>query len=275
MQAGQQPPGQHQHQGKPPGQQQHQGKPPGQQPASKVTTKQDTLDKIISTLRSIGCYIAAFIGLFLDLILYVVAKIAQTPAFLTSTAAIIIMGPVLLYLLSLNAETYYVGMGGSPFLMKFLIDDGSQWVNFTNGDRAKLFASFFMSLAVTAICTIAWRDNRSIASAKKEYDEHKHHKVDDGNPNEIKIVSLLRDRYKDAGMKSKRFLMCSFLFVFTLDCVSAGSQYNPIKSLPMCLWFVLSCIGTEAGIALCDEANTKWEAHKNERKMSPKTTVVR
>jgi hypothetical protein len=124
MQAGQQPPGQHQHQGKPPGQQQHQGKPPGQQPASKVTTKQDTLDKIISTLRSIGCYIAAFIGLFLDLILYVVAKIAQTPAFLTSTAAIIIMGPVLLYLLSLNAETYYVGMGGSPFLMKFLIDDG-------------------------------------------------------------------------------------------------------------------------------------------------------
>jgi hypothetical protein len=282
MQAGQQPPGQHQNQqqGKPPGQQppgqhqnQQQGKPPGQQPASKATN--DNATKAVELLTTVLGYVKEFFKLILRCSLQLMAWVIQFPVLITGPLRLGLFGLMAFYTIGVNSETYIMGLkGAEPFIPKFLINDGAILANLGSANQTLVIAGLLMSLVTTAVCTSFWRDI-SPAKAKKQYDEVKGQTIDPARGNEINLVGYRRKKHKRSGMKRIRLVTFAGLAFTVIDIVAAGNTYNPLGGPIKFLWFVVSTTGSEFSFALCMDALDDFRAFIAELRVNPKTVLVK
>jgi hypothetical protein len=265
MQAGQQPPGQHQNQ--------QQGKPPGQQPASKATN--DNATKAVELLTTVLGYVKEFFKLILRCSLQLMAWVIQFPVLITGPLRLGLFGLMAFYTIGVNTENYVMGLkGAEPFIPKFLINDGHTLANFGSANQTLLIAGLLMSLVTTAVCTSFWRDI-SPAKAKKQYDEVKGQTIDPAKDNEINLVGYRRKKHKRSGMKRIRLVTFAGLAFTVIDIVAAGNTYNPLGGPIKFLWFIVSTTGSEFSFALCMDALDDFRAFIAELRVNPKTVVVK
>jgi len=189
----------------------------------------------------------------------------------TNEWAALPLGVGTVYMFLLNVEGYYNLIGASQaFLYKPGIADNPRLSHLLVAvTTAPFWVSVSMSLATSAICATWWRDRKSVAQAKREYDEVKNIIAEPCPENAIDLASHRRKKLIKVGMRRARASVLLFAVCMLADAAQAVSNYPLFGSLFLLhlLWGMFSIVGSEMFLAAFLDA---WERLR----ATPKVEVV-
>jgi hypothetical protein len=216
----------------------------------------------------------AVIGRILYCLVWLVTFPIRIVEYLTKPPGSSILFALLaVYMILLSVESYAQAGGVNvSFVPKFGIDDGG---NFINLPIAMLSPAFYpaviVSMAVGAIQAWLLRDI-SPDVAKAQFDEVKHHRVPNHDPNAIDLVEMRRRRLIGSGTRTERIKGVVLLGTYAIDLATSYTNY-PLagvavgKLLINAVYFFFSVAGSETFINLFRDSI-------EEGKHEPKVEVI-
>lgn len=150
----------------------------------------------------------------------------------------------------MSADAFFQMFGGKPLFPFF--EEPNNWIGIAwlwVWTKMNFWAAVVMSIAVMWVESYAIR-GKNLDSAKRDYENIKHHTVPEKNKSTVDLVEVRRREYKRAGMNERSVLGLFILFVVLLDICSAFVSRNPLGQPPI---IVLGMIGYNACTILAGE----------------------